>query len=41
MSATPIDLSRLSSPDIVETIDYETLLAERGLYFVLLIGRIE
>jgi phage-related baseplate assembly protein len=29
MSATPIDLSRLSSPDIVETIDYETLLAER------------
>ena len=29
MSATPIDLSRLSSRDIVETIDYETLLAER------------
>ncbi len=29
MSATPIDLSRLPSPDIVETIDYETLLAER------------
>lgn len=29
MSATPIDLSRLPAPDIVETIDYETLLAER------------
>ncbi|WP_207003890.1 baseplate J/gp47 family protein [Trinickia mobilis] len=29
MSATPIDLSQLPSPDIVETIDYETLLAER------------
>ncbi|MFP4894503.1 baseplate J/gp47 family protein [Paraburkholderia sp. EG304] len=29
MSATPIDLSRLPSPDIVETIDYETLLAAR------------
>ncbi|WP_028206611.1 baseplate assembly protein [Paraburkholderia nodosa] len=29
MSATPIDLSRLPSPDIVETIDYEKLLAER------------
>ncbi|BDD79932.1 hypothetical protein [Burkholderia phage FLC10] len=29
MSATPIDLSRLQSPDIVETIDYETLLAAR------------
>lgn len=29
MSATPIDLSRLPSPDIVETIDFETLLAER------------
>jgi phage-related baseplate assembly protein len=29
MSATPIDLSRLPAPDIVETIDYETFLAER------------
>lgn len=29
MSATPIDLSRLPVPDIVEMIDYETLLAER------------
>ncbi|CAE6856083.1 baseplate J/gp47 family protein [Paraburkholderia domus] len=29
MSATPIDLSRLPAPDIVETINYETLLAER------------
>ncbi|MEX3929968.1 baseplate J/gp47 family protein [Paraburkholderia sp. BR10936] len=29
MSATPIDLSRLPAPDIVETIDYEKLLAER------------
>lgn len=29
MSATPIDLSRLESPDIVETIAYETILAER------------
>lgn len=29
MSVTPIDLSQLPSPDVVETIDYETLLAER------------
>jgi phage-related baseplate assembly protein len=29
MSATPIDLSQLPAPDIVETIDYETSLAER------------
>ena len=29
MSVTPIDLSQLPSPDIVETIDFETLLAER------------
>ncbi|CAE6784671.1 hypothetical protein R69658_04238 [Paraburkholderia aspalathi] len=29
MSATPIDLSQLPAPDIVEMIDYETLLAER------------
>jgi phage-related baseplate assembly protein len=29
MSATPIDLSLLPSPDVVETIEYETLLAER------------
>lgn len=29
MSATPIDLSRLPAPDIVETIDFESLLAER------------
>jgi len=29
MSVTPIDLSQLPSPDIVEVIDYETLLAER------------
>jgi phage-related baseplate assembly protein len=29
MSATPIDLSRLESPDVVETIDYETILAAR------------
>ncbi|AXF09538.1 baseplate assembly protein [Paraburkholderia graminis] len=36
MSATPIDLSRLSSPDIVETIDYETLLAERKAALVAL-----
>ena len=36
MSATPIDLSRLSSPDIVETIDYETLLAERKASLVAL-----
>ncbi|ADP02365.1 gp20 [Burkholderia phage KS14] len=36
MSATPIDLSRLPSPDIVETIDYETLLAERKASLVAL-----
>jgi phage-related baseplate assembly protein len=29
MSTTPIDLSRLPSPEIVETIDFETILAER------------
>ncbi|OED13248.1 baseplate J/gp47 family protein [Burkholderia sp. A2] len=29
MSGTPIDLSQLTSPDVVETIDYETLLAAR------------
>ncbi|CAB3758519.1 baseplate assembly protein [Burkholderia sp. MSh2] len=29
MSVTPIDLSQLPSPDVVETIDYETLLAVR------------
>ncbi|MDT6998506.1 baseplate J/gp47 family protein [Burkholderia cenocepacia] len=29
MSVTPIDLSQLPSPDIVETLDYETLLAAR------------
>ncbi|MEX3555907.1 MAG: baseplate J/gp47 family protein [Burkholderia gladioli] len=29
MSATPIDLSRLPAPDVVETIDYEAMLAER------------
>ncbi|SFU24697.1 baseplate J/gp47 family protein [Paraburkholderia aspalathi] len=34
MSTTPIDLSRLPVPDIVETIDYETLLAERKAHLV-------
>ena len=29
MRATPIDLSQLPPPEIVETLDYETLLAER------------
>lgn len=29
MSATPIDLSQLSAPDVVEVIDFESLLAER------------
>ncbi|MBJ9591211.1 baseplate J/gp47 family protein [Burkholderia seminalis] len=29
MSVTPIDLSQLPSPDVVDTIDYETLLAVR------------
>jgi phage-related baseplate assembly protein len=29
MSATPIDLSRLPAPDVVEQLDYETLLAAR------------
>ncbi|CAD9217804.1 Baseplate assembly protein J [Burkholderia cenocepacia] len=29
MSVTPIDLSQLPSPDVVETLDYETLLAAR------------
>lgn len=31
---TPIDLSRLPTPEVVETIDYETILAERKAYFV-------
>ncbi|VWD56405.1 baseplate assembly protein [Burkholderia lata] len=34
MSVTPIDLSQLPSPDIVETIDYEALLAARKARFV-------
>lgn len=34
MSATPIDLSQLPVPDIVETIDFETLLAARKARFV-------
>ncbi|VWM12234.1 baseplate J/gp47 family protein [Burkholderia lata] len=34
MSVTPIDLSQLPSPDVVETIDYETLLAARKARFV-------
>jgi phage-related baseplate assembly protein len=31
---TPIDLSRLPAPDVVEQIDYETILAERKAYFI-------
>lgn len=31
---TPIDLSRLPAPEVVETIDYEVILAERKAYFV-------
>ena len=34
MSVTPIDLSQLPSPDVIETIDYETLLAARKARFV-------
>ncbi|HTJ93991.1 MAG TPA: baseplate J/gp47 family protein, partial [Pararobbsia sp.] len=34
MSAPPIDLSRLPSPEVIETIDYETLLAERKAHLV-------
>ncbi|MGU3778535.1 baseplate J/gp47 family protein [Burkholderia metallica] len=34
MSVTPIDLSQLPSPDVVETIDYETLLTARKARFV-------
>ncbi|VWD50079.1 baseplate assembly protein [Burkholderia lata] len=34
MSVTPIDLSQLPSPDVVETIDYEALLAARKARFV-------
>ncbi|MGI4812153.1 MAG: baseplate assembly protein [Janthinobacterium lividum] len=29
MSSTPIDLSRLPAPDVIETIDFETLLEQR------------
>lgn len=31
---TPIDLSRLPAPDVVEMIDYEVILAERKAYFI-------
>lgn len=31
---TPIDLSRLPAPEVVETIDYEAVLAERKAYFI-------
>ncbi|MDR5800053.1 baseplate J/gp47 family protein [Caballeronia sp. LZ001] len=34
MSATPIDLSKLPSPDIIETIDFETLLSTLKAKFV-------
>ncbi|MDT4856101.1 hypothetical protein FQZ97_904790 [compost metagenome] len=34
MTTTPIDLSRLPPPNVVEVIDYETLLAERKAYFI-------
>lgn len=34
MRATPIELSQLPPPEIVETIEYETLLAERKARFV-------
>ena len=34
MTTTPIDLSRLPAPDVVEVIDYETLLTQRKAYFV-------
>ncbi|MFJ4288753.1 baseplate J/gp47 family protein [Cupriavidus sp. NPDC089707] len=36
MSATPIDLSRLPSPDVVEALDYETLFAQRKAELVAL-----
>lgn len=31
---TPIDLSQLPAPNVVETIDYEAILAERKAYFI-------
>lgn len=31
---SPIDLSQLPSPDVVETVDFETILAERKAYIV-------
>ncbi|VWD61404.1 baseplate assembly protein [Burkholderia lata] len=34
MSVTPIDLSQLPSPDVVQTLDYEALLAARKARFV-------
>ncbi|GAB5098711.1 baseplate J/gp47 family protein [Caballeronia sp. HLA56] len=37
MSATPIDLSRLASPDIIETIDFETLFATLKAKFIALV----
>ena len=36
MTATPIDLSRLAAPSVVETIDFETLYAERKARLVAL-----
>lgn len=32
--ATPIDLSRLPAPDVIETVDFEQILAERKAYMV-------
>ncbi|RKR02591.1 phage-related baseplate assembly protein [Kushneria sinocarnis] len=39
--ASPINLSALPAPDIVETIDYETLLAERKEYLISLYAESE
>ena len=33
-----VDLSQLAAPDVVEEVDYETLLAERKATFVSLLG---
>lgn len=34
VSTTPIDLSQLPAPDIIDALDYETLFAERKAAFI-------
>ncbi|MCF7694669.1 baseplate assembly protein, partial [Mycetohabitans sp. B2] len=36
MSTTPIDLSQLPAPDVIEPLDYETLFAQRKAQLIAL-----